>query len=127
MVVSGKIIDQAGDGIPAAVFVSDAAGKPVMPTIGASANTDGFYKLDVPGVTYANPNLYVTAQFVGTTKQTKPLSSKVDFKLAGDNTLAEVEINASIIKKPKIWPYLLVLAMVGTTLGIMYKKKLIFA
>ncbi len=125
MIVTGKIIVE-GDGVPGSVYISDASGKIIMPTIGTSADVNGNYSLNVPGVSYADPNAYITAQFVGAGKQTKTLMSNVNFNLQSTGDLAEVEVTANKITKPKIWPWLLAFTIIGTTIGVMYKKKLIF-
>jgi hypothetical protein len=117
MVITGKIIDEGGDGIPASVYLSDASGKMSTPALGVNANADGSYKLDVPSTRYMNENEYITAQFVGTTKQTKPLLSTVSFKLTANAALPEIEVSANRIKKPNILKILGITAIL-TAIGV---------
>ena len=119
MEISGKITDETGEGIPAAVFISDNNGKTINPSIGINADINGSYKLTVPDQFLASLSLkMITAQFVGTTKQTKSLAPTVNFQLAGDNTLAEVEVTANAIKKPRIGRYIFVgLLIAGALTG----------
>lgn len=118
MVITGKITDESGDGIPAAVYASDAYGKPTLPSLGVNADINGNFKLDIPSTRYANPSENITAQFVGTTKQTKPLKNVVNFNLNSSNELAEVEVTVNKIKKPNVLKYLIIFtAITGAAIG----------
>jgi hypothetical protein len=99
MVVSGKVIDEDNSGIPAAVYLSDQSGTLIQPSVGVSADISGNFKLNVPSGREGN---YITATFVGTTKQTKKLASVSNFKLVTDAELPEVTVTVNKIKKPNI-------------------------
>lgn len=107
MKVTGRVVDETGEGIPASIYLSDKNGNMSSPAVGVGANADGSYTLN-SGTGAA----YVTAQFVGTTKQTKPLNTQINFKLVSDNTLDEVVVTANKIKKPRIGVYIGVFALV---------------
>ncbi len=120
MVITGKIVDEGNEGIPAAVYLSDNTGKPIIPSIGVNAAVDGTFKLTVPDQYFTTPSLkMLTAQFVGTNKQTLPLKPVVNFKLEGSNDLAEVEVTANRIKKPNVWKYIFIFtALTGAAYGL---------
>lgn len=100
MVIQGKIIDKKTKEplYMTNVFLSDESGKPILVndrSIGTASNLDGEFTLKTPFT--AN---YLTAQFVGYKKQTKPVQDHLYFEM--DQTaykLPEVQIIASRIKK----------------------------
>lgn len=121
MIVTGKITDETGEGIPADVYLSNSAGTINTPTVGTSADGNGNYSLNVPADRYAFGNDLITADFVGTTKQIKPLLANVNFNLVSNGQLSEVVVTANKINKPKIWPYVLVFLTI-TGIGIAWYK-----
>lgn len=110
MIVKGKIVDSNNDPIiGASVYVSDEFGNVIQPAKSAIANFDGNYS--IPNV---NANDYVTASYVGTTKQTKKVNATLNFNLQWIE-LGEVEVAG---KRP--FPKLLGLAVVLTTIAFAF-------
>jgi hypothetical protein len=97
MKITGKVTESSSkQGIPAAVFKSDASGKNLG--IGTSANIDGIYTLD-----NINAGEYITASLVGLKPQTKVASETLNFELSESaaSLLNTFEIIADkIIPKP---------------------------
>jgi len=88
--ISGKVIDEFGDGLPGATVTFPGTG------IGITTELDGSYilKSDTPGAT-------LEASYIGYASQTKKVNSEsiqtIDFKL-GDNTL---ELETVVVRAKK--------------------------
>ncbi len=124
MIVTGKVTDSSGAGVPAVVYVSTASGQMAMPTIGTQAGTDGSYTLDVPLARYTSG--YITAQLVGSTPQTKPADKTLDFILGDGSALDEITVTAQRTKArhPGIILALVLSAVLGLGYGIYrFKQK----
>ena len=95
--ISGKITDkETGEALPQAnVYFSDRQGQILSDHQGSAADNNGNYTIEGNGA-------YITASYVGYTKETKPFKRSVDFKLKSGVNLKEVEVLATIDKKPRI-------------------------
>lgn len=83
--VSGKIIDQVtGESIPYAnVYFSDSGGQILPGHQGSTSDKNGNYSIEGNGA-------YITASYVGYSKETKPFKRSLDFELVSGVELKEV-------------------------------------
>jgi len=111
--VSGIITDQTtGETLPQAnVYFSDRAGQILPNHQGSVADENGFYSIEGNGA-------YITASYVGYSKETKPFKRSLDFELRSGVELKEIEIISKVQKLSKNSNNLIIVAASGLALII---------
>lgn len=107
--IKGKVTGTNNEPLPFAnVFLTDAAGTPGL--IGTQTDMDGNYTLHPGG-----QEMYLTASYVGYTRQTVPVNgSVINFALVSNSTLPEVVVSATRLNGK------VVLAITATLLAIAF-------
>jgi hypothetical protein len=116
--IQGQVTDaQTGETLPGAnIYVSDADGNALQPTVGVSSDSNGFFDLDAPA------DSLITISYVGYSRQTYPAQVLYNMgmvQLEPNGALNDVVVNG----KKSYTRYILAFSLVLALIFLIYLKK----